>query len=81
MEGYAEQGAHGSLDHFGVVPIDTVGRGIDGCDAEPGGNAQQGAQVTGVADAVQDQAKAFIGQRQRRFRFLAHHRQRRRRGG
>ena len=55
----AEDGAHGGLDGLGVVQVDAVGREVDGADAEPIGQAQDGADVPRVADGVQSEAEAL----------------------
>ena len=54
----AEDGAHGGLDGLGVVQVDAVGGEVDGADAEPVGQAQDGAGVPRVADGIQSEAKA-----------------------
>ena len=54
----AEDGAHGGLDGLGVVQVDAVGGEVDGADAEPVGQAQDGADVPRVTDGVQSEAEA-----------------------
>ena len=56
----AENGAHGGLDGLGVVAFDGVGRSEDLADAEPVGNAEDRAQITGVADPVEGENE-FVG--------------------
>ena len=63
----AEDGAHGGLDGLGVVQVDAVGREVDGADAEPVGQAQDGADISRVADGVQSETEAFGKFRIRRF--------------
>lgn len=54
----AEDGAHGGLDGLGVVQVDAVGREVDGADAEPVGQAQDGPDISRVADRVQPETQA-----------------------
>ena len=54
----AEDGAHGGLDGLGVVQVDAVGGEVDGADAEPVGQAQDGPDISRVADRVQPETQA-----------------------
>ena len=60
MEGHSEDGAHRGLHDLGVIQFHRVGRGNDSVDAEPVRDAEDGAQVARVADAVQSQEKALV---------------------
>src|SRR5690606_13133596 len=50
--------AHGGLYSFGVVGVDTGRRAEDVSNAEPVGNAQDSAEITGVLYAVEVEGKA-----------------------
>ncbi len=56
----AEDGAHRGLDDFRVVDFYRILRGEYRMDAEPVGDAQDGTQVAGVADAVKGEDE-FVG--------------------
>ena len=45
--------SHRGLYHFGVIGIGGVFAAIDGVDAEPVGNADDGAEVAGILNAVE----------------------------
>ena len=47
--------AHGGLNDFGVVDVGGVGRAIDGVDAKPVGNADDGSQVARVLNTIEGQ--------------------------
>ena len=61
VERHAEDGAHRGLDHLGIVQFHGVGRSDDPVDAEPVRHPEDGAQVAGVADAVQGQEQPLRG--------------------
>ena len=50
---YVCDAAHGSLNDLGVIDVGGVGRAIDGVDAKPVGNADDGSYVAGVLNAVE----------------------------
>ena len=72
METDAENGAHRGLDHLGIEEIHRVRGGKNPIQTEPVGDAQDGAQIAGVADAVQRQIEAFFRHLRRFevFRFV-----------
>ena len=63
VETDAEKRAHGSLHDLGVEKVGRVRRCVDAVDAEPVGDADDGAEIAGVADAVEGQVKARTGRR------------------
>ena len=50
---YVRKASHRGLYHLGVVGVGRVFAAIDGVDAEPVGNADDGAEVAGVLDAIE----------------------------
>ena len=50
---YVCDAAHGSLNDLGVIDVGSIGRAIDGVDAKPVGNADDGSYVAGVLNAVE----------------------------
>ena len=82
MELDAEDGTHGSLDYLGIEDIYGIRRCEYAVCTEPVCNTEDGAQIPGVADAVQRQEKTGRGQNGRLQVCRARHDgQRRRRGG
>ena len=87
MYPYAKDGAHRRLHDFRVIGFDGVFGGEDPVDAEPVGDADDRAQIAGIANAVESEDKFFGVQSQRRaivrrFRLgHANHGQGRRRMG
>ena len=51
---YAGDAAHGGLNDLGIPGVDGAGAAEDGVDAEPIGDADDGAQVAGVLDVVEE---------------------------
>ena len=54
---YVREASHGGLHHFGVVGIGGVLAAIDGVDAEPVGNADDGAEVAGILHTVESKCE------------------------
>ena len=44
--------SHRGLYDFGIVHVGSVGRAVDGVDAKPVGNADDGSHISGVLYAV-----------------------------
>ena len=60
---YARDAAHRGLYHLGVPGVGSVGAADEGGDAEPVGDADDGAEVAGVLYAVEGEGEAFDGGR------------------
>ena len=52
---YVRETAHRGLDHFGVVGICRVLTTVDGVNAKPVGNTDDGTQVAGILYTVESQ--------------------------
>ena len=50
---YVCETPHSSLNDLGVIDVSSVGRAIDGVDAKPVGNADDGSYVAGILNAVE----------------------------
>ena len=52
---YVRDASHRGLYHLGIVTVGSIFRTEDGLDAKPVGNADDGAQVARVLNAVEGQ--------------------------
>ena len=49
---YSSYAAHGGLNNLGVPCVDSARRAVDGIDAKPIGNTDDGAEIARVLDVV-----------------------------